>query len=91
MSLGAVQKSLRRSQKLADAMAGGEPGDVVAAVCDDEVRAADVTRGPGLYYPTPHSPYTVVPPPPPSKYPLDVGDIVTTGGRVSRAPPPTRS
>ena len=43
MSLGAVQKSLRRSQKLADAMAGGEPGDVVAAVCDDELRAADVT------------------------------------------------
>ena len=31
MSLGAVQKSLRRAQKLAEAMAGGEPGDVVAA------------------------------------------------------------
>jgi DNA-binding CsgD family transcriptional regulator len=42
MSLGAVQKSLRRAQRLADALAGGEPGDVVAAVCDDELRAADV-------------------------------------------------
>ncbi|HET9566418.1 MAG TPA: hypothetical protein VFP27_18390, partial [Mycobacterium sp.] len=34
--------SLRRSQKLADAMAGGEPGDVLASLCDDELRAADV-------------------------------------------------
>ena len=42
MSLGAVQKSLRRAQKLADAMAGGEPGDVVAMVCDDELKCADV-------------------------------------------------
>jgi transposase len=42
MSLGAVQKSLRRAQKLADAMAGGEPGEVVAAVCDDELKCADV-------------------------------------------------
>ena len=43
MSLGAVQKSVRRAQKLADVLATGEPGDVVAAVCDDELRAADVT------------------------------------------------
>ena len=43
VSLGAVQKSVRRSQKLAEAMAGGESGDVVAVVCDDELRAADVT------------------------------------------------
>ena len=42
MSLGAVQKAARRAQKLADAMASGEPGDVVA-VLDDELRAADVT------------------------------------------------
>jgi hypothetical protein len=40
MSLGAVQKSVRRSHQ---AMAGGEPGDVVALVCDDKLRAADVT------------------------------------------------
>jgi len=38
MSLGAVQKSLRRAQKLA----GGEPADVVAAVCDDELKCHDV-------------------------------------------------
>ena len=41
MSLGAVQKSVRRSQKLADAMATGQPGDVLAAG-DDELKAADV-------------------------------------------------
>jgi hypothetical protein len=41
MSLGAVQKAARRAQQLADAMAGGEPGDVVAAVCDDELKCAD--------------------------------------------------
>jgi hypothetical protein len=43
MSLGAVQKSLRRSQKLADVLADDEPGDVIAAVGDSERRAADVT------------------------------------------------
>ena len=44
MSLGVVQKSLRRSQKLAEAMATGEPGDVVAVVIDDELKAGDVRR-----------------------------------------------
>ena len=43
MSLGAVQKSMWGSQKFADALAGGGPGDLVAAVSDDELRAADVT------------------------------------------------
>lgn len=42
MSLGGVQKALRRAQKLAEAVAGEEPGDVVA-VLDDDLRAADVT------------------------------------------------
>ena len=42
MSLGVVQKSLRRAQKLADAIAAGQPGDVVAAVCDDELKCYDV-------------------------------------------------
>ena len=41
ISLGAVQKALRRAQKLADALTGGEPGDVVAAVCDDELKCYD--------------------------------------------------
>ena len=41
MSLGAVQKSVRRAQKLAHAIAGGEPGDVVAAVCDNELKCYD--------------------------------------------------
>ena len=43
MSLGAVQKSLRRAQKLAEALAGGEPAEVVAAVLDDELKCYDVT------------------------------------------------
>jgi hypothetical protein len=42
MSLGSVQKSVRRQQKLAAAMAGGEPGAVVAAITDD-VAAEDLT------------------------------------------------
>jgi hypothetical protein len=41
MSLGAVQKSVRRAQKLSDALATGEPGNVVAAL-DDELSAEDV-------------------------------------------------
>jgi hypothetical protein len=41
--------------------------------------ANTIQIGPGLYYPAPDSPYSVVPPPPPAKYPLDVGDIVMTG------------
>ena len=35
MSLGGVQKSVRRARKFADALATGSPGDVVAVV-DDE-------------------------------------------------------
>ena len=35
MSLGGVQKSVRRAEKFADALATGSPGDVVAVV-DDE-------------------------------------------------------
>ncbi len=42
MSLGAVQKSLRRAQKLTDAMASREPGDVLVVALDDELKAADV-------------------------------------------------
>lgn len=42
LSLGAVQKSLARSQKLPAALATGELADVLAAA-DDELRAADVT------------------------------------------------
>ena len=34
MSLGAVQKSVKRAQKLSDAPATGEPGNVVAVVTD---------------------------------------------------------
>ena len=41
MSLGAVQKSLRRSQKLTDAMATGEPGDVLQAL-SAETKCGDV-------------------------------------------------
>jgi hypothetical protein len=44
MSLGAVQKSLIRSQKLANAVAGGEPGDVLA-VATDELACEDVRSG----------------------------------------------
>jgi hypothetical protein len=36
-----------------------------------------VQIGPGLYYPDPSSGFTYQPPPPPAKYPLDIGDIVT--------------
>jgi hypothetical protein len=39
-----------------------------------------VQIGPGLYYPEPGSSFSYQPPPPPAKYPLDIGDI------VSRAP-----
>jgi hypothetical protein len=39
-----------------------------------------VQIGPSLYYPSPGSDLNVTPPPPPAKYPLDIGDI------VSRAP-----
>jgi hypothetical protein len=42
MSLGGVQKALRRSQKLADVLADDEPGDVIAAVGDDELKAGEV-------------------------------------------------
>ena len=55
MSLGGVQESLRRSQKrrseapavaeakrLTAAMATGEPGDVIAAAIDAELKCADV-------------------------------------------------
>jgi hypothetical protein len=41
MSLGCGQKAARRAQELVDAVAGGEPGDVVAAVCDDQLKCAD--------------------------------------------------
>jgi uncharacterized protein YukE len=37
-----------------------------------------VQIGPGLYYPDPSSGFTYQPPPTPAKYPLDIGDIVTT-------------
>jgi hypothetical protein len=37
-----------------------------------------VQIGPGLYYPDPSSGFTYQPPPPPAKYPLDIGDIVST-------------
>jgi hypothetical protein len=37
-----------------------------------------VQIGPGLYYPEPGSNFTYAPPPPPAKYPLDTGDIVST-------------
>jgi hypothetical protein len=37
-----------------------------------------VQIGPGLYYPDPSSGFTYQPPPPPAKYPLDIGDIVKT-------------
>jgi hypothetical protein len=37
-----------------------------------------VQIGPGLYYPEPGSSFTYAPPPPPAKYPLDIGDIVST-------------
>jgi len=46
MSLGAVQKAVRRAQKrerLAAALAGGEPDDVVAVIADDELTCDDVT------------------------------------------------
>lgn len=36
-----------------------------------------VQIGPGLYYPDPSSGFTRQPPPPPAKYPWDIGDIVT--------------
>ena len=42
VSLGAVQKSLIRSRKLAAALAGGSPGDVVAVVADNELVCEDV-------------------------------------------------
>jgi hypothetical protein len=48
MSLGAVQKSVRRSQKLADAMATGQPGDVLAAGDDLGVRLEAASRGGAL-------------------------------------------
>ena len=41
MSLGGVQKSVRRARKFADALATGSPGDVVAVV-DDELTCEDV-------------------------------------------------
>jgi hypothetical protein len=45
MSLGAVQKAVaraaKRAQKLADAMATGEPGNVVAVI-DDEMTVEDI-------------------------------------------------
>jgi hypothetical protein len=37
-----------------------------------------VQIGPGLYYPDPSSGFTYAPPPPPAKYPLRIGDIVST-------------
>jgi hypothetical protein len=37
-----------------------------------------VQIGPGLYYPAPGSGFTYQPPPPPAKYPLGIGDIVST-------------
>jgi hypothetical protein len=36
-----------------------------------------VQIGPGLYYPDPTAGFTNAPPPPPAKYPLDIGDIMT--------------
>jgi hypothetical protein len=48
MSLGAVQKSVRRSQKLADAMATGQPGDVLAAGDDLGVLLEAASRGGAL-------------------------------------------
>ncbi len=42
VSLGCVQKSLRRTQKLTDAMASGRPDAVVAAVVDDSMDAENV-------------------------------------------------
>ena len=40
-----VQKAVRWSQKLADALAGGEPGAVVAVATDDELACEDVRSG----------------------------------------------
>jgi hypothetical protein len=48
-------------------------------VPDDQLAPyGTVQIGPGLYYPDPSSGFTYQPPPPPAKYPLDIGDIVTT-------------
>jgi hypothetical protein len=43
MSLGAVQKALRRHQKLMDALSSGEPRDVLAAITD-EMAIEDVRK-----------------------------------------------
>jgi hypothetical protein len=45
MSLGGVQKAWIRAQKMADAVAGGEPGAVLAVTTDDELSAEDVRCG----------------------------------------------
>ena len=51
--------------------------------------AGTIEIGPGLYYPAPNSPYPLVPPPPAAKYPLDIGDIVTSGpGQAGPRHPP---
>jgi hypothetical protein len=48
MSLRAVQKAARRAQKLTDALTTGEPGNVIAAVTDDEMTAEDVAAAEGV-------------------------------------------
>ena len=46
ISLGGVQKSVRRAQKFADALATGSPGDVVAVVDDEHGPASAVRHRP---------------------------------------------
>lgn len=43
MPASSVQRCLAGAQKLSDVLAAGEPGDVLAAAIDDELKCGDVT------------------------------------------------